>query len=104
LLASQTFESGKHFKKKKKGEEKRKEKAISRVTYTLLVFFKTTSSPFSLLYFLSFYVLSSYITFLILGILIPPKGCIPVAQTVVRHNLQLHHGSFMVLRQRKEAL
>lgn len=43
---------------KKRGKKKRKEKAISRVTYTLLVLFKITSSPFSLLYFLSFYVLS----------------------------------------------
>lgn len=46
------------WKKKKKEGKKRKEKAISRVTYTLLVLFKITSSPFSLLYFLSFYVLS----------------------------------------------
>lgn len=47
---------------------------------------------------------SCYITSLILGILIPPKGCIPVAQAVVRHSSQLHHGSFTVLQQQKAAL
>lgn len=104
LLTRQTLEGGKHFELKRKKKKKRKEKAISRVTYTLLVLFKITSFPFSLLYFLSFLVLSRYITSLILGILIPPKGCIPVAQAVVRHNSQLHHGSFTVLRQRKAAL
>lgn len=59
LQARQTLVRGENFKLKKKIKKKKKEeKAISRVTYILLVLYKFTSSPFFFLYFQSFYLFS----------------------------------------------